>query len=363
MKHIILLVIISLSFSTCSAYSQEDSVRSYYNSILSAEDFCMREKYVEAANSYRIAFTYKGPFATDIFNYMLCALNLVENATVLKCAELLVKKGASRRFFEQSIFSVFKKSNEYNILQQRYDEWHRGYQTTTNQALIEYIRKLVVLDQNVHCALPVKYKDTAFVNSMHSRDDSLAIILRELLHDNNHLDESIIGAAFTNDTVLRQEPLYAVIALHQVQRGGKELTNAIKEAVIAGNLRSEVALGWLSQNTNAEVNLTREYTIYKDTLWRMKRLPSDSPFPEKMRKQLDGTNAQLLYKMYLDPSKFNVEQRVTYNFFNKCINCERGIPGRFLFLPRAYGGTIEEGQEGQYEMYLHLLFEPIEYKK
>src|SRR5690606_23442303 len=113
----------------------------------------------------------------------------------------------------------------------QYDQWHKEYLSTTNQPLIAYLKKLVAADQSVHCALPAKHEDTAFVNHMHRNDDSLAIIISNLMIKHDYLGEELIGAAFEDDTVLSNYPLHGPILLHEIQRGGNTLSDAIMEAM------------------------------------------------------------------------------------------------------------------------------------
>lgn len=345
MRYVALFIIFSFSFTKASALSKEDSIRAYYNNVLEAEYYCIHKDYKDAIKCHRKAFDHKRPFATDVYNLMLCGLDMKDNVLVLDCAERLVKKGASLAFFEQMLFTNFRISEEYKVLQEKYEDWHKAYLTTTNQSLIEYISKLVALDQNVHCGLKVSYDDTAFVNAMHNNDDSLSVILGGLLLKNSYLDEDIVGVSFMDDAVLRKEPRYGIIALHQVQRGGKILTDAINAAIKLGHLRSEVGLGWLSQTMWTQMNLTRKYLIYNDTLWKLRETEEEAMMFQQMSGQL-GDNKYALHDVYLDSDMFSVEERVIYNFFVLCKDCVPEIHKSFFILPKAMlTASVKEGHE------------------
>jgi hypothetical protein len=316
-----------LFLSSTRAITVCDSIRMYYTLVHSAEHFIIQENYVMADSLYDSAFRFKKPFAIDVYNKLLCDLNGQNNAGALSDCLELINKGAPLLFFKQSFFDNFRGSKQYTQLLSSYNNLHQKFQKRLNANVVLFLKKLVSADQIIHCLLPTRYNDSSFVDSMRLRDDSFSVILCKIMTDNQFLNEDVIGANFENDTVLNPLPIYGVIAIHEIQRGGRNVNSVLMQAVKSGAIKSELVNSWLSQAGAPKLNLTRLYSQYNDTLWRR----NETALLRKMYENMIGTSeeeyAHDLREFYLDDKNFMVEERIIYNFHKEAAKSEK----KYLF--------------------------------
>lgn len=332
----------------------KDSIRLYYQFMHKAEHLAINQEYELAVLNYNSGFMYKQPpFAVDIQNYLTCNLLQKSYSKVLSAAYSLIKKGAPLAYFEKALFADFNNSEEGLVLRKNYPKIHELYEKTVNREIIAILKKMADADQAVHCALPVKTGDIAFIKEMHQNDDSLALILNDLLMKNDFLSEEIIGANFQSDSILLINPLYGGVALHQMQKGGVLLKQSISLAIQSGKLRAEIGVGWMSLAHNPPISLTRLYQVYADTLWKRK----ETDWEQRMFRRFSGQSVdrtrKLMHDYYLDDSYFDVEERVVYNFYTICKTCTLSIKPSFYILPSA---TMVEANTAESKVQMNAYF-------
>ncbi len=326
------------------AFAGQDSVTHYYYYVHKAEHSIIQKDYHVATKIYDTAFRFKKPFAVDIYNQLICNLYDQNFQLALSGCRQLVEKGAPLSFFNQSLFKDFHATAEYQQLLKEYEILHLKYCSLIDTQLVEYINKLVDADQNIHCLLPSRYNDTAFVNKMWRNDELASEILRSIMLQHNLLNEDVIGATFSEDSVLDAGPLYGILALHEIQRGGKTIDSVLWQAVKVGYLKPEIAISWLSQTGYPVLDLTRSYTIYNDTLWKRKDTDSeiigiidDEKVRDIYKKDLAKKKERYmsaLHNVYLDDPCFIVEERIIYNFL-KGLSGGTGNKYKFIISPSA----------------------------
>jgi hypothetical protein len=313
MKRFFLLLILVCIGAKCVAFAhnQSDSLRAYYYYVHKAEHNIINKDYADARKSYDSAFHYlKSPFAVDINNKFVCCIYNGDFQSAIIEAEILIKRGASLRMFSAFRYKTFRETPQFREMVANYSRWHDEYLGNTNQRLIRTLRILIDADQAVHCMLPSLYSDSSFVAKMRMNDDSLSDVLAKLLLDNDFLSEDIIGINCTVDSSFSSQPLYGLIVLHQIQKGGSRLNKILYQAMQQGKLRPEVLIGWLSQSRMIDVEPLTKYVVYRDTLWSFRLQPSGI---EKA--------ASLLNDFYLSDGYFDIDERMRFNYLNFCKTC------------------------------------------
>jgi hypothetical protein len=171
--------------------------------------------------------------------------------------------------------------------------------------------------------LPTLHADTAFISRMRRNDDSLSEMLAALLEQYDFLNEDVIGYNFPGGSTFSAAPLYGVIALHQIQKGGRRLNNLLFEAVKAGKLKSDIACSWQEQT----FNLTARYRVYSDTLWKLRVRASQPTFIWA------GMSDSMMKEYWINDSLFDIVERVGFNYRKHCKSCKRPVPAMFIIYP------------------------------
>lgn len=319
-------------FASASSY-HTDSLRHYYTHVHKAEHLIIMGDYPNAVKSYDSAFAFSAhPFAGDVYNKLKCCI-VVKDYKAAQCeSERLITKGAQLQFFSTTFYDGFRNSKAYSQLAAHYPALHKKYLGAVDVHEIKQIRMLADADQAVHCSLPALYADTAFVRRMRMNDDSLSLLLTNLLHCDSCLGNEKLGYNFLNDTTLSVAPAYGVIMLHQIQKGGYNFNGLICRAVQQGTLKAEIALSWLSQSGMETVNLTGGYMIFADTLWKLREISHNEGSRRWMAARTKRTDS-VLQVFFLNDAYFDVEERVKFNYRQYCRTCRPKADTKFYISP------------------------------
>ena len=336
-----------------SIVSKAEDLERYYKNIHSAENLIIHCDFADAIVLYDSAFLYKKPFVVDIYNQLLCQLYTNDYKKALLNCQMLIDNGALRVFFNQNAFSDFKRTKAFKHLMKNYEKHHKIFERRVDSSLVIFLKKMVEIDQNIHCLLPISCKDEKILYDMAKNDDSLAIILNNLMKEHSSLGEEVIGGNFENDTILKATPLYAPIALHEIQKGGKIIDSEIYKAIFSGELKPEIGLAWLSQTAESKVILAEDFIIFSDTLWKYsgKKYQSGVLGDEYTR--------SFLRRYYLADSNFNIDERVKYNYMQQV--CKLPVKlGKFIIKPSAQVvGSFKEETKQQTLTFYHMNYNYI----
>ncbi len=322
--------------SNAAIWTKEDSIQVFYEYVHKAEFKILISKYQDACGLYDTAFLYyPHPQATDIHNQLMCFLQTRNYKRALQCCNQLILKGATDKYFKQNSFYDFNKSEESGILAKQYKINHERFLASINNDIIREIKKIFDADQSVHCRIPSNNKDTAFIKRMHNNDDSLAILLNDLLINNDFLSEDVIGASFRDDTTLSESPGYGVVVVHQIQKRGDLLTETISRAMQLGKLRPEMGLEWIGRNFKSTFDITSDYIVFSDTLWKSHVAYPNRRMGLKLSGQDDDGIKDFMHHFYLDDRYYDLEKRIVYNYYKNCAKCISPINKSFYILPAA----------------------------
>ncbi len=303
------------------------NVQKYYAHAYKAESYIISNDMRKACTAYDSAFLYcSAPFSNDLYNQVVALLSLKDYEQVKRRSEQLILKGATLSFFNQSMFSDFRKTAYWNDLRNRYASLAAERHLDTG--LIKQIQAMIEQDQKVHCQLPQHSGDTVFVKQMSELNDTLSQSLSELLLKHNYLDEEIIGAYFV-DTMLSTQPFYWVLVLHEFQRHGVQLDSQIRQMIYKGKIKSETALSTMEMASRGII-FTSDFKVYNNQLYQYDRGDTNSKIFKLNAKYIK----RLLTPAY-DPEV--IQLRAQYyidqpgNIINKIKFCHCNTLSPFLF--------------------------------
>ena len=247
MSHKILFPILFLSFIFNQAFTQStnNTQTDYHNLINTAENKITASQYQEALNVYQSAFQNDNPFAQDLYNASLCAMQVKDFDATLKFCEGLVKRGCTLKFFSTYKFKPFRESANWKIFSEKYQSLVESYNATYRKDIVAEIEKLNELDQRNYRLLPSNVNNQDFQDSLKNLSDYVKLKLMAIFNQNGYLDESKIGARIESDTTLAILPIFAILIRHRYQVDKYDYSPYLISEFDKGMIKPEVLTSWL----------------------------------------------------------------------------------------------------------------------
>lgn len=319
-----------------SANANVDSnvIYRYYKHIYSAEGNILNNRYKQASVDYDSAF-HLGftPFATDVYNNMLIAIDAQDNQRIFEMAKILLQKGANIDYFKKSIFNSFRKSTQWKELQSLYVKNKSMYASRIDKSLIKQLDGMSEKDQELTHKL---YKDPES-KALRSSFDSLYARFRDLMVNNDYLSEDKAGVE-TNDTEISFERNYHTIFTHSFEDthlNKKEpsiLFDVLITAIHYGKVKA--AYGHELFYESSLIKYRNDFYIMHDTLFQENRDNIVTKNPKPNLSSSGPTKEELSLMNYLHVDTYeNILLKSRYFFQNlicKFIN-RKAIDDRHFF--------------------------------
>lgn len=201
------------------------NAKEYYRHINCAEQSIVQKNYKLALKYYDSAFkSWQAPFATDIYNALLCANIDSNNTYVANMATRLMVLGCEIAFFERPDYlQFFRTSAEWGHLINEYPQLRIKYLKTTDLKLRTKIDQLLCKDQRLRDIDPGY---TYLKDSIYKVDDTIKMELRTIF-GKKFPNEYDYGVYVESDTVLMKDSPLQTLLLHNY---GKFDTSVVPNA-------------------------------------------------------------------------------------------------------------------------------------
>lgn len=222
-----------------------NNIKEYSLNINRAEMYIVGQKLDSALQFYQIAFQKQRPFAIDLYNALVCAIETKQFKLALDLSNELAKKGVGRFFFEQkTVFKPLIKTTEWQLILKRAG-YVKDSLSTANAKLLKSLEQLTEADYNWGQIRHMWSTEEYLINHSVSKqfNDSTSKVMLSLMEQYGFLGEDILGAAMANDTTLNFEYPFSVVILHAFQNSSwhnrivfrEKILNALNEGRISPN--------------------------------------------------------------------------------------------------------------------------------
>lgn len=170
-----------------------------------------KKDYPKAFTLYMEAFHHvEAPFGLDLFRALTSAVEIEEWDQASTWTACLMKKGSPLTFFQQSIFSSFRKQPQWANLEQQYPQYHKYFLESCDLKLRDQINDLHEEDQAIA---------RAFHNAnVHPDYPKVTAQFKQMVSTNGFPGEKRVGVRIEKDTIIMR-PAYHVIMLHHYHKG------------------------------------------------------------------------------------------------------------------------------------------------
>jgi hypothetical protein len=207
-------------------FSQDYSV--YYQNINLAEISLSDYTWQKAADEYKTAFdTGLSPFGKDLYNAILCNIEIDSLDRAVYYCELLFLKGLPLNFLENQKFKKIQNSTLWNEIKKKYSTSKKIFRESTDSDLKEDFEKRYKKDQLVHDVNRRKY----FYEN--------ALWLKRCIESNKFPSENRIGVSIDDEQNIISSSKLEMFIYHWSEVDKDDTLNLIpllKELVKKGEL-------------------------------------------------------------------------------------------------------------------------------
>lgn len=303
------LIPLLLFFNLLSTAQTKTEV--YHKYINQAEIHIINHEEFDALKCYTNAFKIQNPFASDVYNALVCAIKVKNDSKAIDFCLDLARKGVGKLFFNKALFQTLNQHSKWPMVL-RLAELRKKRLEKKNEQLFKTLNYLLEKDREnalINRTL-ITNPNIETWNRVIKTTDSISGVILKIYQKTGFLSEERLGVALYSDTSIIPNQKYEVILVHCFQSGSykykEKLLMYIRQSLLSGQFNPHGLNIFfnLTSTFDFSLNISRFY------------LQSDCKLYKKKFSDFETWKIDHFRKDFLLCSLNDYEAKVIYNSLN-----------------------------------------------